>query len=55
MIPIPACGWVDAPCTWVWGEMSQLLVECLAGISLTKLAEQQWEKDRQCLVVAAVG
>lgn len=39
----------------VWGEMSQLLVDFLSGITLAKLAEQQREKDRSCLAVAAVG
>jgi Rrf2 family protein len=39
----------------VWGEMSQLLVDYLTSISLSKLAESQRDKDRQCQAVAAVG
>lgn len=39
----------------VWGEMSQLLVDYLSGITLAKLAEQQREKDQSCLAVATVG
>ena len=36
----------------VWGEMSQLLVDYLAGITLENLAHQQREKDSQCQAAA---
>lgn len=39
----------------IWGEMSQILVDFLSGISLAKLAAMQREKDSQCQAVAAVG
>jgi Rrf2 family protein len=38
----------------VWGEMSQLLVDFLAGISLAELAKRQTDKDAQCLAAQAL-
>lgn len=38
----------------VWGDMSQLLVDFLAGISLAEMARRQTEKDNQCLAAQAL-
>ncbi len=35
----------------VWGEMSQLLVDFLSGLTLDRMAERQTEKDSQCKAI----
>jgi Rrf2 family protein len=39
----------------VWGEMSQLLVDYLSGISLARLAAEQVEKNTKCSPVQAAA
>ncbi len=39
----------------VWGDMGNLLVDFLTGITLSELVERQKEKDRTCLPAAAAN